>query len=165
MSGDTDYIYIILAIAYVIYSIIQAGKKVSKNRPTVTKKSEPTTVHQPKPQPPKEEDTFKKIFEELFGEIPKVEVPEEQATPSKHQPVEEKPAPAKIMQKQHINQKLGSKEKKEPFIKEKPQEEFTHRPELIQMAFANTHQEETIETDFDIRQAVIHSEILKRPNW
>lgn len=168
MHADTDYIYIILALAYIIYSIIRAGEKISKNRPTVTRKTEPSTVQQPQSQSPKEkeEDTFKKVFEELFGEIPEVKNPEEPAAPPMPEPVEVKSAPAKIIPKHPPKRQLISKEKKEPFLKvEKSEEGFTHHPELVQMAFAETQQEETVETDFDIRQAVIYSEILKRPNW
>lgn len=167
--ADTNYIYIILAVLYVIYSIVQAGKKASKGKPPVTNR-QPPPVQQHETAKPKEEkdDEFKKVLEELFGEIPKVEVPQKQEPAPKPRPVESKPAPAKIIPKRPKKETLVSKTQPEKANEAvKPQGQFIQHPEVVQMAFAKelVEEEEVPAIDFDMRQAVIHSEILQRPNW
>jgi hypothetical protein len=115
---------------------------------------------------------FKKVLEELFGEIPNVEVPQKQVPTPQARSVDSKPDPVKVIpghpQKEiFVSSKAKGKKINEA---EKTQKEFKPHPEVVQMAFAEDFekQEETTSAppfDFDIRQAIIYSEILKRPQY
>lgn len=168
-DGFGNYIYIIFAVLYIIYSIIKAGKKVSKNRPTVEKQPQQTqTVQPPTAIPlPRKEDDFKKMLEDLMGGVPEIEIPEKQIIKPKPQPVTVKPQPAKIAPHHPKKEKLTTSQSK--FISAKPKTTsasipFVSHPEIVQKTFAETVEEES-SIDFDIRQAIIYSEILKRPQY
>ena len=85
MHASTNYIYIVFAILYVIYSIIKAGKKASQQKP-VPKKTEPApTVRPPTSSPlPNPGDNMKKMLEGILGKKPELKIPEKQ---NKSQPV------------------------------------------------------------------------------
>lgn len=149
-----DFIYILFAIVYIIYSVIKAGKKVAKNRPTVDTKPKPVSPPaSPQPQP---NEDFKKVMEEMFGKLPEPKVSQPQVQKPKPQISSAKPQPVKI--KTHVPVKesrvLGTKTVK-------PLSPQPH-PSLIKTE--TTEVEEEV-VDFDFRKAIIFSEILKRPNW
>ena len=82
-DGFGNYLYIIFAVVYVIYSIIKAGKKVTQNRPTIDKKPQasPTTIQPPTASPvphPNSGDELKKMLEDLLGGGSEEEMPEKQ---------------------------------------------------------------------------------------
>ena len=156
---------------YVIYSIVKAGKKVSQNRPGQNTKpvppvsSHPAETYSP---PPKKEDDLKKILEDLLGEMPEVKIPEKQKPQPKPSQVFSKPAPAKIVPKHPKKEKLVTRYAKPVTPKKSLSAESPHfvsHPEVVQKAFQENVIEEEVSVDFDIRQAVLYSEILKRPQY
>lgn len=174
-DGIGNYLYIIFAVIYVIYSIIKAGKKVTRNRPTVTpdpssqKKDEYKPVQPPTSSPvPDTGDEIKKMLEDLLGGDPEVIIPEKQAPKPKPLSVLPKPAPAKIAPHHPKKEKVTSESAK-PLVSKKnitaEPVHFVSHPELTQKVFSETITEEESAPDFDIRQAVIYSEILKRPQY
>lgn len=170
-DGFGNYLYIIMAVVYVIYSIIKAGKKVTQNRPTIDKQPEsPTTVQPPATSPFPEHnpgDDLKKMLDDLMGRKSEEPVPQKPIIKPKPLVVAKKPKPAKVLS-------TISKKEKQAAYQEKKKETakptaFVAHPEIVQQVFAeNTSEEVNIDgspIDFDIRQAVIYSEIMKRPNW
>lgn len=158
-----DYIYILLAVVYILYSIIRGAKKVSKNRPTVSeKKPVPQPAPQRKPVTEPGED-FKKILEEFLG-TPSADT---LTTAEKNIP-KPVPQPAKILPR--IREKAKPKTvQPSPFldtdIKKTKKSAETHH-HITQKIFSEpVVAEETPSVDFDIRQAIIFSEILKRPQY
>lgn len=170
-EGIGNYIYIIFAVIYVIYSIVKAGKKVSQNRPKQSSQPAPPASSQPAETyspPPQKEDDLKKMLEDLLGEIPEVKIPEKQQSLPKSQPVFSKPAPAKVAPRHPKKDKSATSSAKpltaeKSTISETPN--FVSHPEVIQKAFQENPVEDEASLDFDIWQAVIYSEILKRPQY
>ena len=162
MHAGTNYIYIVFAILYVIYSIVKAVKKNSQQKP-VTKKPEPSqTVRPPTSSPlPNPGDDMKKMLEEILGKTPEVKIPAKPIV--RPEPVKIKQQPAKIIthaQKikaspSHIPHR--TKEEVKPFL--------SGEKEIAKKVFVETEVEEERDLDFDIRQAIIYSEILKRPQY
>ena len=146
---------------YVIYSIIKAGKKVTKNRPTINPQpqSSPTVQPPTEKQPPQQD--FTKMLEDLLGGTREEKIPEPEVLQPKPQPIVVKPHPTKI---------ITHSEKKEKIIpshlhSKNPKEDIKHPKETAKKVFAEPVAVEEPEFDFDIRQAVIYSEILKRPEY
>ena len=146
MKADTNYIYIILVMVYIIYNIIKAGKKAAKNRPVVVAKNPQQTdtdmpANPKNPQPTAEEE-FKKIMEQMLGKLP--EMPKKQIHQPKHQQ-------AKITHALPIEKILPQKTKHLSDRQNAP----------MQQSLVLQEQKPII--DFDLRQAIIFSEILKKP--
>lgn len=159
-----EYIYIILAAVYIIYSIIKAAGKVSKNKPRTSKPqtaSRPVqqTQQQPKPKPG---DVFKKILDEMLGEIPQVTVPEKQKPKTKAPPQQyiRKERAKIISSQQETFQELQTKQKAHKIST--PVAKQRHHIEISE-PIAVPEEEPSVE--FSVRDAVVYSEILKRPNW
>lgn len=166
-DGFGNYLYIIFAVVYVIYSIIKAGKKVTQNRPTVNKGPQPSPTVQPPTARPEPSDTggdeIKKMLEELLGGGEEETVPEKQVLIPKPQPVQQKPKtvrPVSHAQQKPVQPAYQTRQK-EPIAPAA----FRAHPEIVQKVFNEPVQEEEVAIDFDIRQAVIYSEILKRPQY
>ena len=189
MQAAQNYIYIVFVVLYMIYSVIKAGEKAAKQKPVV-KDNNPQPVSSSQPQsaqtnipPQKKEGDFKTILEDMFGGMPNVDadvtkpvqspskkVPEKQIPRSKpqsifskHNPIK-KPAPASFQQKE----KTSSVKTPQLPLKQKTPSQST----FSITSFADTRNiiseqdvVEEIDFEFDFRQAVIYSEILKRPNW
>ena len=154
MHATTNYIYIIFAVVYVIYSIIKAGKKVTKNRPTIDQQPQSSPTVQPpiEKQPPQQD--FKKMLEDLLGGTQEEKIPEPQVIQPKPQPVAIKPQPTKI---------VTHSEKKEKII---PSHLHSKNPkEMPKKVFDEQVVVEEAEANFNFREAVIYSEILKRPEY
>ena len=177
MQASTNYIYIIFAVAYAVYSIIKAGKKVTASRPTTTTTSEPqaeqTTSSQKKDefkpvQPPTATPVpefnpggeIKKILEDLLGGKPDEKNPEVKVPKSNQKHSSTKP-PHHIEHPKIISQPI---EKAKP--KSVQNEHLVSKPQAVsKKVIAESIIEEEPEVDFDFRQAVIYSEILKRPEY
>jgi len=172
-DGFGSYLYIIFAVVYVIYSIIKAGKKVTQNRPKI-EKHPPTAEASRQPyqpvRPPVERkapehnpgEDLKKMLEDLMGGNTE-EVRPEVIKPKPQVVVPQKPKPVKITD--HL-----TKKEKQAAYQTKKKEAYTPpvfiaHPEVVQKSFMELPPEEESQIDFDIRQAVIYSEIMKRPNW
>lgn len=171
-EGFGNYIYIVFAVIYVIYSIIKASKKAQQKPSAQNQKPNPSSTVQPPADSPlpkqKPEDDFKKMLEDLMGEVPEIKIPNKQIPKPKPQPVSAKPPPAKIAPHHPKKEKLTAAAAK--FISAKPKTAsdsipFVSHPEILQKGLTAEVVEEESGEDFDIRQAVIYSEILKRPNW
>lgn len=161
-DGFGNYLYVIFAVVYVIYSIIKAGKKVTQNRPTIDKKPQSSpTVNPPTSSLPEPAggDDFKKILEELLGAGGEEEVPE--TAPRKAEPLPAVPV------KPAANFLKKDKPVVSPNIPKAavPATAFVAHPEIVEKVFSQKTEQEESEIDFDIRQAVLYSEILKRPEY
>lgn len=166
-EGFGNYIYIIFAVVYVIYSIIQAGKKANKNRPTINKESIPQQPYGQPVQPPTARpvpehnpgDELKKMLEDLLGGG------EEVAIPQRHV---EMPIPEPVIAPKPSANFL-KKEKKAAYQTKKTEAytppAFVAHPEIVMNTFPELAPVEEGAIDFDIRQAIIYSEIMKRPQY
>ncbi|MBI4930651.1 MAG: hypothetical protein HY841_07805 [Bacteroidetes bacterium] len=176
MHAAQNYIYIVFAVIYIIYSIIKAGKKVTKNRPTTIpnsssqKKDEFKPVQPPEASPiPNHGDDMKKMLEDLLGRNPEVKIPEKHPDSYrdkvKHQPVSIKPQPSKItthsIKEKTIPSHVPSKTHKTAAQSFLTGEQLASSKKV----FLESEAEEESVVDFDIRQAIIYSEILKRPQY
>jgi hypothetical protein len=163
MQAETNYIYIIFAVVYVIYSIIKASKKVTKNRPVIDKKpSSSPTVNPPTSSPLPENnsgDDLKKMLEDLLGGGgDEEEIPEKPVVMPKTIHAQERQHP--------VTTHPGTIAKDKHQVKQTvPATTFVAHPEVVEKASVPVLQEEEAGVDFDIRQAVIYSEILKRPEY
>ncbi|HEY4798998.1 MAG TPA: hypothetical protein VII99_07985 [Bacteroidia bacterium] len=185
MQASANYIYIVFAVVYIIYSIIKAGKNVTKNRPTVNppsdeesttkRKEEYKPVQPPVSSPvPNPGDELKKMLQEVLGKVPEVPVPpvsgkspEKSVLKPKLQPVVAKPQPT--AHKLHSNKKektasMQWKVKEKEKLKESASSNLQPKPSTLKVS-AEPVVEQEAGIDFDIRQAIIFSEILKRPNY
>ena len=188
MQAAQNYIYIVFVVLYMIYSVIKVGKKAAKQKPVV-KDNNPRPGSSSQPQsaqtnipPQKKEGDFKTILEDMFGGMPNVgkdvptpvqssskKIPEKQITKSRSQSIFSKPNPIKKTTNASQRKEKTSSVKTEILpTKPRPGSE----PAFFILPAANTppvlsEREVVEETDFefDFRQAVIYSEILKRPNW
>jgi hypothetical protein len=157
-GGFGNYGPIIFAVIYIAYSIIKAGKKVTGNRPVIEKRPQsPPVVQPPVARPAKDSGgEIRKMLEDLMG-VPSGQIAEKKA-PAKPQRVP--------VQKASY---VPRKEKQESYSMQPeemaPAAEFVSHPEVLRKAFTENAQEEETGVDFDIRQAIIYSEILKRPEY
>lgn len=179
MQAAQNYIYIVLAVLYVIYSIIQAGKKMAKNKPTVSAPSDPQRKEEFKPvQPPSsaplpQHDTagdLKKMLEDLLGGGPQEEIPEKHSErpvipPAKPipQPRQERPVPAKIVT--HSTAVKATPSHSSSQTKNETKSFLSGEKKTKEKVTQEIVQEEEPSIDFDVRQAIIYSEILKRPQY
>lgn len=170
MHAATNYIYIIIAVLYIIYSIIKAAKKAAQQKP-VQKKSEPAPVVKPPASSPLPNpgDDMKKMLEEILGKTPEVKIPDKHPDtyrePKPH-PIPVRTKPAKISHQaikkekaavSHMPAKSVPKTEPHTFL---PSEHISSKP-----VFQEPVLEEEVSLDFDLRQAIIYSEILKRPQY
>ena len=179
MQASTNYIYIIFAVVYVIYSIIKAGKKVTQNRPTIEGQplpkdsaGQPSPTVQPPTATPLPQQDFKKMLEDLLGGVPEEKIPQPQV-PKVQAPVH-KPEPVKITIRHTPKRETAAVPREKP-LSAKPANlaEKTSHPQFYETAKKVFAEPVAVEEagpdnyreDIDIRQAIIYSEILKRPNW
>jgi hypothetical protein len=184
MHAEQNYIYIVFAVLYIIYSIVQAARKGKKQKQAAAPPNKTgqraQTVRPPASEPaPHSGDDIKRMLEDLLGGSPEVPVPEKQAAnPRPVQASKEFPSgrglsgqPAAAMREPAKLASAHSRREKRvtpapiPFIKEESPHFISH-PEIVQQVFAPVEvKEEEAAVDFDIRQAVLYSEILKRPQY
>lgn len=167
-EGFGNYLYIIFAVVYVIYSIIKAGKKVTKNRPTIDPTRQPSpTINPPTSSPIPEQsggDELKKMLEEMLGGGDETEeIPEKPVLQPKPVPVFEKPKPIEVKTRPQPKPRPVLSEEKPSTPAHAPA--FIAHPEVVKQAFSEPLSEEEAGNDFDVRQAVLYSEILKRPQY
>jgi hypothetical protein len=171
MYASTNYIYIIFAVIYVIYSIIKAGKKVTNNRPTIDQQpnSQPT-VQPPTATSPPQQD-FKKMLEDLLGGVPVRQeerpptVSGEEKIPTSHP----KPQPVKISIHHKPKKETATASQDKPFPAKPHKVSHSQHYEAAKKVFEEPvvveEAADSLRDGFDIREAVIYSEILKRPDW
>jgi hypothetical protein len=165
MQAGTNYIYILFAIGYAVYSIVKAAKKVTANRPTINKdREESPTVKPPAGSPiPQPGDDMRKMLEDLLGGKQEEGIPE--AAIPKPKPVFEKPKHQQLVPHHMERAKTASHsfDKEKAAVQEK---QVTEKPKVVpKKIIAEPVMEAEPIPDFDIRQAVIFSEILKRPEY
>lgn len=160
MHASTNYIYIILTVVYLIYSVVKAGKKVTKNRPTIDPQSQsPQTVQPPTATLPPRQD-FTKMLEDLLGGVPEEKIPEPEVIHSKPQPVAIKPQLTKIVTHAVKKEKIISSH-----LHSHPNDEIKHQKVMTKEVIAEPVAVEEPETNFDFREAIIYSTILERPEY
>lgn len=158
-----------------IYSVFKAGKKVVKNRPTIEGQSlpkesteqSPTTVQPPTASPLPQQD-FKKMLEDLLGGAPEEKNPEPKAFQPKQQPIALKPLrkesvgqPTKIVTQSAKKEKIvlphatAKNHKEEIKLTKEKTAKISTEPVVMEETGFN----------FDIREAIIYSEIMKRPEY
>jgi hypothetical protein len=159
MESGKNYIYILFAIGYAIYSIIKAGKKANANRQSTEKQSQETPAVNPpvSSSVPKPGEDMRKMLEDLLGGPRDEKTPEVVLPKPKHkQPVPYHMEHAKIVS--HSFDKV-----KTPVV---PEKQVMDKPKIVpQKVAAEPAVEQSAAPDFDIRQAIIFSEILKRPQY
>ncbi|MBI4947173.1 MAG: hypothetical protein HY840_12330 [Bacteroidetes bacterium] len=162
MQAGTNYIYILLTVAYVIYSIIKAGKKVTQNRPTIDPQPQsPLPVHPPVEKQAPQQDFTKMLEEILGGGAPEEKIPEPQVIQPKPQPVAIKLQPTKIVTHSEKKEKITPSH----LHPKNQKEEIKYQKATAKKVVAESVAVEEPEFNFDIREAIVYSEILKRPNW
>ena len=153
-------------MVYVIYSIIKAGKKVVKNRPVIDPQQSQPTVQPPTGSPLPQQD-FKKMLEDLLGGTREEKIPEPQI-PKAQVPIQ-KLQPVKIALHNTPKKETITASQVKPFSAKlhKPSEKITRSQhiETTKKVFSEPVVVEESVMDFDIREAVIYSEILKRPEY
>ena len=158
-GGVGSYVYIIFAVIYVIYNVIKAGKKAAGN--PIGKQPQPSPTVQPPVARTLPEDIkgvdLKKMLEELLG-VPQEKMPEKQIV---------KPAP--VIPAVKKNQQIPKKETKpvyEPMHKDPVHSVLSQaHPKVVKKVVPEVVPEAEAEVEFDIRQAIVYSEILKRPEY
>ncbi|MBI3501590.1 MAG: OadG family protein [Bacteroidetes bacterium] len=168
MHAATNYIYIVFAILYIIYSIIKAAKKATQQKPAEKKPEPSSTVKPPTSSPlPQPGDDFKKMLEEVLGKVPEPKIPErhpDSYRDLKPEPIKIKPQPAKIVT--HAKKVKATPSHPPSKIKEMPKPFLASEKEISKKPFTEESvPTEEQESDFDIRKAIIYSEILKRPQY
>ena len=168
MKAGTNYIYILFAVVYFIYTIVKAGKKATQQKQAAPKLESTSTVRPPTASPGPQQhpgDDLKKMLEELLGGVPEARPAEKKI--HKAEPVIMWPEPAKIIPQ-------AKKEKTAPShfatkAKEETSSFLAGEKQIPKKVFALVAEErqdtDSYSDDFDIRNAVIYSEILKRPEW
>lgn len=170
MQAGPNYIYIIFAIGYVIYSIVKAAKKVTANRPTIDNKPEQSQTVKPPTSTPVSDtgEDMRKMFEELMG-VPKEEkIPTSPPTPLPRERGAESPGPRHPQPVPHHveHAKVVSHAFDKAKAQAKTEKPVAEKPKIIpKKAPAEPIIEQEAAPDFDIRQAIIFSEILKRPEY
>ncbi len=173
MHAAQNYIYILFAVAYMVYTIIKAGKKVKQNGSTIDKQPQASPTVQPPAtsSKPDMQGEMKKMLEDLLG-VPTSDptLPRRQAGPV---PAERKTEVAKpqssktILQTPPKNKTEIAREKLLAAHAKTNSDILSHakQPKAVKKVFAETTEAEEPVMDFDIRQAIIFSEILKRPEY
>ncbi len=190
MHAAQNYIYILFAVLYIIYSLVKAVKKnakhppVSSSNPPAQKKDEYKPVQPPVSSPaPDPGEDIRKMLEQVLGRNQESKAPEKKTVASKQHTGQLK-TPPKLTRQQWATKETPTSrdDEKKSFHKDRKEKadlahktEMHHRSErtflsgeqvlpkkvFSEMAIAD---EETA-VDFDFRQAVIYSEILKRPQY
>ena len=151
-----DYIYILLGLVWIIYAVYRSNQKKKKARET------PVT---PVPLPVEtEKDTeFSSMLDEFFGtKTPQEKAPDFEQAESDYRNIEE--------QQGFYNKNIKTEYKLDSIPTEEGMSVFSEN-ELTDIFGKSSISEdyedflvaETI--DFDLRKAIIYSEILNRPNF
>lgn len=169
-EGFGNYVYVLFVIGYIIYNVIKASKKVTANRPGQNRPdpSAPAPAVPPsEPIPaPSKEDEVKKMLEELFGGVPEVRKPKQPA-----QPV---PVPVAKPKTPRPSRKAAPASARVPLTKPLMtkstetaiESKFIAHPEVLEpLSITPVAEEEPVRPDFDLKQAILYSEILKRPAY
>ncbi len=156
-EGFGNYLYIIFAVVYVIYSMIKAGKKANANKPTIQPSSKPSN-HPTAEKPRQKTKDLKDILEDLLDINPPQSVPA---------PVEVKSIPKK---KPKVVTPFLTSEMERTANNKKWKAEATTSAKDFKSKKINpiqelTTEEETSDFEFDAKTAIIYSEILKRPQY
>lgn len=173
-----DIIYIIIGVGWIIFAIYNSQRKLKKKQErarqqTKTRKQQYDSI-QPKEKPRSE---FDKFFEEISGKTIWQEPEAEQAPAEKKPPQKERTSPyyssaeyfqsedditenASDLSKKYYKSAKQELEEKYEIKKKEIGEE--HKPVYIGKELDRDQQEDQT-IDFDLRQAVIYSEILNRP--
>jgi hypothetical protein len=190
MHAAQNYIYILFAVLYIIYSIVKAAKKNAKNppvsssNPQTQKKEDYMPVQPPVSSPaPDPGEDIRKMLEQVLGRNQESKAAEKKTVASKQHTGQLK-TPPKLVRQQWASKETPTSrdDEKKSFQKDKKEkaaahhlpershktekpflagEQITHKKKETEMAFA----EEESSVDFDFRRAVIYSEILKRPQY
>ena len=164
MHAEQNYIYIVFAVLYIIYSIVKGAKKVKANRPG-TKPVQPAQsrpVNPPASPIPGKGDDLKELLEQVLGKPPVAEPTPQPVTTVKPKSVSPRhhEKSGKAIQS-HLPSRSAKKAK--PFLQG---EHFVHEPEKPVITFAETEEQAPLLRDeFDLRKAIIFSEILNRPKY
>lgn len=165
-EGIGNYLYILFAIGYMIYSFVKAGQKHRQNKPG---SAPPPTASKPADDPIEE---WKKILQDARKES--------QAKPAAQPPP--KPSPAPVVQQKKKRVSLIREKRKaaavrpsktpshvlvaEELVAEKLEApEFHSHPELMKAFEESRSTNEDNNFEFDMKKAVIYSEILNRKEW
>jgi hypothetical protein len=162
MQARTNYIYILFAIAYFVYTIIKAGKKSTAKRSTTVNQPEQSPSVKPPvaSTPPVQGVDLKKMLEELMGGTPGQDTPEE-PLPQKTRQRKPEPVPHHLEHQKNVSHTFDKAKSSVAYpnpVAEKPKA----APRKV---VAEAVVEEEANMDFDVRQAIIFSEILKRPEY
>ncbi len=182
MKSIGDYLPIIIGIFAFLYSMSSAARKAKQQQAKKTPPvNEPKNISQ---EPKQKEDDLKKILEEILTrksvQEPKTLAEKQNKAKPSHVPLQKKTQMKKShlpelhkkqLQKSRMPARKTKEEGKEIFLTEtKPgTEEKRSTMQLPEEHPANLHPQNFTDdqapADFDLRQAVLFSEILKRPEY
>lgn len=163
-------IYVLIAVAWLIYNIVKAVRKASEEQKKKKPQASPATTAKPVPR---QQDDVKRTLEELMRANRK------QAEQARQQEVQrqlqqQKEIPAKpLYQSQEVLVNEAEHDSESKYnnrtslyeSQEYISEEIAHydNTETVAQEIAAYQQEEETQIDFDLRKALIYSEILRRP--
>ena len=162
---DEKVIYIIIAIIWIVSSLIKAVNKANKKKPTVQAPPTSTT------RPVSELDDFKKILEDMISgketEITKPQPVKERAPATEETFIPE--TQSKYAEYQGaLEYSFSNYTTMEEYI-ESNKNRFTFDDNKVYESAEIKGQDievfKQIDDDFDLRKGILYSEILKRPHY
>lgn len=174
MHAEQNYIYILFVILYLVYGFIKARKKTEKDKPVVNKDTNPQPVStinkkEQKRVPSKQKD-FTTVLEEVIGKfIPIPEDNHDKSVPGDLLKEDEKPEhPLIATSLKQAKEKVKFKINKKIVYRERESEESEHlgfQESENQNILSDTIVQQGVDDAFDIRNAIISSTIIQRPEW
>ncbi len=155
-----DFIYILIGVAWLVYSVYKSQNKTraAKKQPVRDYDQESGDGHHSGGghQQGRKPQAFEELLSEILGEEPKpapVVVPKADYSPQE-----------KLKRKSYDNYFETTRNTKTPESVEYNKRRASSVPSGIEEHFDDIEEQE-YQYDFDIRKAVIYSEILKRPDY
>lgn len=164
-----DVLYILIGVAWVAYSIYSYNQKAKKNKQT--KQSHPYSEYESNQSDQlEEEEEYQEqpsAFDELISEFKSKEAHGDVISPLDYQ---KSPVPEPLVSSEEsIHTEEEPMEDNSPLSQEmyeqykETEEEFVDKDDINELS--DSEDETGEEIDFDLKKAIIYSEILKRPEY
>jgi len=161
-----DLLYVLIGIAWVVYSFVKKKKKTASPGPDHAEEEydevyEETEGDQDIYEEDVHEDKRKNILEEII-KMAEAQADQTEEVSDPTPPKEAQPVPIIEPDKMHANQHFSegegwipNKDKEEKIPPKPPKEDPSYK----------TQDEDEQGTEIDLREAIIHSEIINRPEY